>query len=92
MYGLCDASLICYSRVCEFVAKNNGKISKFDPALFMWHDRNNNIIGLTAVHVDDFLRTGENSFLESILTKLQKSFSVGKEEQKCFHLLGLNVQ
>ena len=74
------------------MAKNNGKISKFDPALFMWHDRNNNIIGLIAVHIDDFLRTGENSFLESILTKLQKSFSVAKEEQKCFHLLGLNVQ
>ena len=91
MYGLCDASLKWYSRVCEFVAKNNGKISKFDPALFMWHDKNN-IIGLIAVHVDDFLCTGENSFLESILTKLQKSFSVGKEEQKCFRFLGLNVQ
>ena len=58
----------------------------------MWHDKNNKIIELIAVHVEDFLCTGENSSLESILTKLRKSFSVGKEEQKCFRFLGLNVQ
>ena len=74
------------------VYENNGKISKFDPALFMQYDKNNNIIGLIAVHVDDFLCTGENSFLESISTKLRKLISVGKEEQKCFRFLGLNVQ
>ena len=74
------------------MAKNNGKISKFDPALFMWHDKNNNIIGLIALHVDDFLCNGENSFLESILRKLRKSFSAGKEEQKRFGFLGLSVQ
>ena len=70
VYGLCDASLKWYSRVCEFVAKNDGKISIFDPALFTWHDKNNNIIVLIAAHVEDFLCTGENLFSESILTKL----------------------
>ena len=86
---LCDASLKWYSQVCKFVAKNNGEFSKFNPALFMWHDKNNILI---AVHVDDFVCTSENSFLESILMKLRNLFSVEKDEQKCFRFLGPNVQ
>ena len=31
IYGLCDPSFKWYSRVCNFVPENNGKISKFEP-------------------------------------------------------------
>ena len=92
IYGLCDASRKWYSRVCDFVTENNGKISKLDSALFMWHDESNKIIGWIAVHVDDFLCTGESLFPETILGKLVKSFRIGNEEQECFRFLGLNVK
>ena len=58
----------------------------------MWHDENNKIIKLIAVHVDDFLCTSKSLFLETILGKLRKSFSIGNKEQECFHFLGLNIK
>ena len=54
---------------------------KLDPALFIWHDENNEIIGLIAVYVDKFLCTGVSLFLETILGKLRKSCSVDDEER-----------
>ena len=92
IYGLCDASLKWYSRVCDFVTENNRKILKLGLALFMWHDENNKIIGLIAVHADDFLRTHKSLFLKAILGKLWKSFSIVNEEKECFHFLGVSVK
>ena len=54
---------------------------KLDPALFIWHDENNEIIGLIAVYVNNFLCTGISLFLETILGKLRKSCSVDNEER-----------
>ena len=53
---------------------------KLDPALFIWHDENNEIIGLVAVYVNNFLCTGISLFPETILGKLRKSCSVDNEE------------
>ena len=91
VYGLCDASLKWYSRIREFVAENDGTVSKLDPALFMWH-KENKFISTIGIHVDDFLCAGENSFMSSIRTKLNESFLLGKEEVECFHFLGLNLK
>ena len=89
--GLCGVSLKWYSRVCDFVTENNEKVLKLDPALFMWHDENNEIIRLIAAHPEDFLCTCKSLFLETILEKLWKSFSIGNEEQ-CFYFLGSNIK
>ena len=42
---------------------------------------NNEIIGLIAVYVNNFLCTGISLFLETILGKLRKSCSVDDEER-----------
>ena len=54
---------------------------KLDPALCIWHDENNEIIGLIAVYVNNFLCTSISLFLETILGKLRKSCSVDDEER-----------
>ena len=53
---------------------------KLDPALCIWHDENNEIIGLIAVYVNNFICTSISLFLETILGKLRKSCSVDDEE------------
>ena len=91
VYGLFDASLKWYSKIREFVAENDGTVSKLDPALFMLHKKNK-LISIIGIHVDDFLCAGENSFISSIRSKLNESFLLGKEEVECFHFLGLNLK
>ena len=51
---------------------------KADPALFYYHD-NNNLIGMIAIHVDDFLWSRTNEFETNVtISKLQNMFMVGK--------------
>ena len=56
----------------------------------MWHKKK--FIGITGIHIDDFLCAGENSFISSIRSKLNKSFLLDKEKVKCFRFLGLNLK
>ena len=92
MYGLSDASLKWYTKVKKFVTDNNGIISKIDPSLFLWYNTKQAVVGIMTIHVDDFLCTGDNGFIESFISKLQENFAVGKIETKCFKYLGLNIK
>ena len=91
VYGLTDGSLMWFKRVKKFVDKKNGTSSITDPALFMWH-HNDKLIGVTTVHVDDFVCAGTYLFYLSIISKLRETFSVGRKENCNFRYLGLNIQ
>ena len=54
IYGLRDPSCKWYNRVKTYLLSIGLVMSKADPALFYYHD-NNNITGIIAIHVDDFL-------------------------------------
>ena len=90
VYGLTDASLMWFKRVKKFVDEKNWTSSITDPALFMWH-HNDKLIGVTTVHVDDFVCVGTYLFYLNI-SKLRETFSVGKKENCNFRYLGLNIQ
>ena len=91
VYGLSDASLRWYKRVLSFILSSGGKVSILDPALFLWH-KDEKLIGIIALHVDDFIWAGTKEFEESIIRKLRCTFVVGKEQSISFRYLGLNVQ
>ena len=80
VYGLSDASLKWYNRVIEFILSSDGKVSRLDPALFLWH-RENKLIGIIALHVDDFLWSGDDNFERTVINKLRQIFVIGKEEK-----------
>ena len=90
VYGLSDASMKWYERVKSTMTELQGKMSSVDSALFTWH-KGNELQGLIAVHVDDFLWSGNAEFQSTIIPKLRKTFTIGKEESKCFKYLGLNI-
>ena len=52
--------------------------------------KKNKLISIIGIYVDDFLCGGEKFYL--IDKKLNESFSLGKEEVKCFRFLGLNLK
>ena len=52
---------------------------------------NDKLIGVTTVHVDDFVCVGTYLFYLNI-SKLRETFSVGKKENCNFRYLGLNIQ
>ena len=56
----------------------------------LWY-KGNKLIGITATYVDNFLCTGNDEFIQSFLTNLQKPFAIGKDEIKCFKYLGLSL-
>ena len=92
VYGLSDASLKWYQRVQNVMISLGGKISTVDPALFIWHNEESQPIGMIAIHVDDFLWSGNSTFQTNVIMKIREFFSIGREEDKSFRYLGLNIE
>ena len=66
-------------------------VSIYDNALFLWHDANRNLIGILAMHVDDFVFCGNKLFKKEVIAVLKEKFKVGTHESGTFKYLGLNV-
>nr|CAB3262901.1 uncharacterized protein LOC100184952 [Phallusia mammillata] len=90
VYGLVDASKSWYRRVKQFMLDHGAKISILDRAIFYWHD-GNVLHGYISVYVDDFLWAGSNDFEHTIVKEIRRTFCVGKEQQKYFKYIGLEV-
>ena len=54
VYGLSDASMYWYNKVCNVLTENGASVSSVDPAVFCWFE-DNELKGVLAVHVDDFI-------------------------------------
>ena len=73
IYGLSDAPRAWYEKVKDVMIKLKGHISKFDNALFMWHqssDEGTVLIGIIALHVDDFEFCGTASWKNDAIKPL----------------------
>ena len=91
IYGLSDASLQWYNSVKRFILSCGGKVSKSDPALFLWH-KSNELNGAMIIHVDDFLWAGSDEFKNNVIEKLCKKYVVSKFEPSLFRFVGLNLK
>ena len=92
VYGLKDASLHWYRKVKCFMESIGGKVSIMDPAIFHWHDKDNKLEGILACHVDDFLFSGGDDFVQQKGQEIRREFTVGKENDTCFKYVGMNIQ
>ena len=91
IYGLNDAPRAWYDKVKRVLREFGGKPSMYDNALFMWHD-NNKLIGILAMHVDDFVYGGSSAFEVTVIIEMKKKLRVGSHESGSFKYLGLNVK
>lgn len=91
VYGLSDASLQWYRKVCEVVTQCGSKPSKVDLAVFYWSDNIGSVYGILSCHVDDFIWGGSTKFEQTVISTIRSSFNVGREEEKCFSYVGVEV-
>ena len=66
------------------------KQSTFDPTL-CFRLQNSDILGTVAVHVDDLVIAGEPKFVDSLIARLGKRFTIRTDEE-LHHFLSLQVE
>ena len=92
IYGLCDAPRSWYKRLeKELTAKLQGIRSKYDKALFFWHDKDNNLRGVMALHVDDFILSGTSEWSTDVVGAIMRVFKISSSAQGSFCHLGLRL-
>ena len=56
------------------------------------HDDAGKTVGIVGLHFDDFIHAGSDSFNDSILYPMLKSFQVGKNEKESFMYTGFYIK
>ena len=90
-YGIADAGRHWYLRVLKELKSLGGRQAKLDPGLFMWHE-DGNLIGIMAIHVDDFLFGGNDFFHAHVIEHLRNILTIGLEESCGMKYLGLHIK
>ena len=90
-YGLVDTSRKWYEKVKSVLISLNLSMSKGDPSIF-YYNKNDKLSGLIAIHVDDFLWSGDEFFSEHIIPQLSKICTIGKVSKNVFRYLGLDLR
>ena len=90
LYGLNDASRKFYLSIKEVLVLNGCKQSAGDTAFFYFKE-NEKLAGVIISHIDDFLHAGNENFGEKVVKPLTKKFSAGREEEKEFSYVGLQI-
>ena len=90
VYGLNEASRQWYNRVSHELNKLGMERSKYDEALF-YLKSNQELIGITVVHVDDFLFGGTAQFHNSVIKPIEKIFEIGRKCSTPLVFLGLSI-
>ena len=91
IYGLRDAPRSWYVKVKSELLKLKAAVSKFDQALFLWHDDRGGLKGIMACHVDDVSFCGDDWFQSNVVEVLKRRLRVGAHSIGVFKYLGLTV-
>ena len=81
LYGLSEAARQFYESVKEVLITLGCYQCKLGLALFIYGYKNK-LSGITVLHVDDFLHTGDYKFKKDILQPLTKKFIAGKLDEE----------
>ena len=92
VYGLVDASLSWYKRVCRVMSETGAKTSAVDPAVFYWLSSTGSVEGILASHVDDFIWGGTPAFEKRVIAYIRSCLYVGKEEEDDFNYIGIEIK
>ena len=91
IYLLKDSSRAWYDRVESELSTLHAKRSIFDDALFMWYNESGKLQGILVVHVDDFVYSGTDGWLQTVMDTLLTKFKISSHAEGSFKYLGLNI-
>ena len=90
IYGLADAPICFYLQLCEVLEASNVQASTLDEGLFAL-DKDNQLMGILACHVDDPLYYGNTQFYDLVINSLHDRFVFGSENASTFIYIGMHV-
>ena len=90
VYDLADAPRYWYLTVREELCKLGVKPSKYDQGIFYYY-KNEDIIGIIILFVDDFLWAGTQEF-SKIINKFKEKFHIGVENNETFTYVGIKLK
>ena len=88
---LCDTLRAWYSSVKQELIKTGGAKSKYNGAIFYWHN-GSKLEGILSSHVENFFWAGTSWFYAHDIDHLRKKFVISKEETVMFKYLELQIQ
>ena len=91
LYGLTDASRQWYEEVDTKFEDQGLTSSCQDSALYLYKE-NDELKGMIAVHVDDFLHAGDEEFERTIIPRILENLVVGKTEVNNFTYTGFHIE
>ena len=92
IYGLNDAPHSWYKRVNQEFTNLKGVVSAYDNALFLWHDATGNLMGILAMHIDDFVFCEMICFRKMWSQNWKKIFKARIHQSGKFQFLRLSVR
>ena len=91
-YGFVDAGRGFYIELDRVLLNLGCKVSRYDPALYMYFGVDNSLQGMLLTHVDDFLHgSGSDDFVANVINPLKETFQFGSEDDIEFVYVGLHV-
>ena len=90
VYGLCDTPSAWYLSLNEESINMGGVKSRYDGAVFFWH--NNQLLqGILSSHVDNFFWSGTEWFQKNIIDHSRKKYTINKKETQALRYLSLTI-
>ena len=90
LYGLNDTAREWYLKLNEAMQEMNAQRSIHDNAVFFWIE-GNELFGICACHVDDFILCGKDRFLGKLINGEKNRFKVSSECDGIFKYVGLQI-
>ena len=91
IYGLADTPRCFYLRLREALEASNVQASTLDEGLFFALDKDNQLMGILACHVDDLLYGGNMQFYDLVINSLHDKLVFGSENASTFTYIGMHV-
>ena len=91
IYSLADAPRCFYLRLREVLETFNVQASTLDEGLFFALDKDNQLMGILACHVDDLLYGGSMQFYDLVINSLRDKLVFGSENASTFTYIGMHV-
>ena len=92
IYGLKDASRGWYLELSEYLQELGGHLMDLDQAMYCFKDREGNLLGVIAGHVDDLVYGGNKWFHKHIIKRILDKYVIGKVDTAKFTFVGWELK
>jgi len=90
LYGLREASRLWFEELSAYLEAKGGQKMLGDEAVFLFF-RQDKLVGIVCVHVDDIIATGDQQFHDEVVEEIKKRFKISKDQEGNFTYTGMSI-